>query len=158
MWEMLIGLGLLFGLYKRAVVLMLLAHMPGAMIPMLILPGEVWTAFPFALTLEGQYIVKNLVLVGAAMAVGATFRDGQRNKGKQELPPVRQAHRQQTTRQHQAPHFLQPWPQQIPQQQAQHRPVQNRPIPHQPTQQQPAQHRVDVERRLVGSNAHHPWD
>jgi hypothetical protein len=25
---------------------------------------------PFNLTLEGQYIVKNLVLIGAAMAVG----------------------------------------------------------------------------------------
>ncbi len=31
---------------------------------------------PFAPTLEGQYIIKNVVLIGAAMIVGATVRGG----------------------------------------------------------------------------------
>ena len=48
--------------------------MPGTMAPILLLPDRVFTAFPYGLTLEGQYIVKNLVLVGAALAVGATVR------------------------------------------------------------------------------------
>jgi hypothetical protein len=39
------------------------------------LPPDVPT-FPFAPTLEGQYIIKNVVLVGAAMVVGATVRGG----------------------------------------------------------------------------------
>jgi hypothetical protein len=32
--------------------------------------------FPFGLTLEGQYIVKNLVLIAAALVIGATVRGG----------------------------------------------------------------------------------
>ena len=31
---------------------------------------------PFVLTLEGQYIVKNLVLVSAGLVIGATVRGG----------------------------------------------------------------------------------
>jgi hypothetical protein len=37
-------------------------------------PDLVWTAFPFVLTLEGQYIIKNLVLVSAAVAIGSRLR------------------------------------------------------------------------------------
>ena len=39
-------------------------------------PAETFTRVPFAPTLEGQYIIKNLVLVAAAFAVGATVRGG----------------------------------------------------------------------------------
>jgi len=44
--------------------------MPGTFLPLILLPEVCFTTFPFDLTLEGQYIVKNLVLIGAAMAVG----------------------------------------------------------------------------------------
>lgn len=33
--------------------------------------------FPFAPTLEGQYIIKNLVLIGAGLVIGSTVRGGQ---------------------------------------------------------------------------------
>jgi hypothetical protein len=36
----------------------------------------VFTTFPFGLTLEGQYIVKNMVLIAAALVIGATVRGG----------------------------------------------------------------------------------
>ncbi|MCC6953406.1 MAG: hypothetical protein IT290_04755, partial [Deltaproteobacteria bacterium] len=36
----------------------------------------VFTRFPYAPTLEGQYIIKNIVLVSAALAIGATVRGG----------------------------------------------------------------------------------
>ena len=39
-------------------------------------PEQIWVRFPFVLTLEGQYIVKNVVLVSAALVVGATARGG----------------------------------------------------------------------------------
>ena len=42
----------------------------------LLFPGETFSSFPFVPTLEGQYIIKNVVLVAAAMAVGATVRGG----------------------------------------------------------------------------------
>jgi hypothetical protein len=39
-----------------------------------LLPERVFTTFPYGLTLEGQYIVKNLVLIAAALVIGATVR------------------------------------------------------------------------------------
>jgi hypothetical protein len=48
--------------------------MPGTMMPLLLFPAETFYAFPYAPTLEGQYIIKNLVLVGAAIMIGATVR------------------------------------------------------------------------------------
>jgi hypothetical protein len=36
-----------------------------------LLPEICFEKVPFVLTLEGQYIVKNLVLIGAAMVVGS---------------------------------------------------------------------------------------
>jgi uncharacterized membrane protein YkgB len=42
----------------------------------LLLPTETWTIFLLAPTLEGQYIIKNIVLVSAALVIGATARGG----------------------------------------------------------------------------------
>ncbi len=76
-WESLIGLGLLTGRYLRATLLLLALQMAGTLTPLLLFPGETFTAFPYAPTLEGQYIIKNVVLIAAAMVVGATVRGGQ---------------------------------------------------------------------------------
>lgn len=75
-WEMLIGVGLISGKFMRLTLLLLFLQMPGTALPLLILPDVVWTQFPYGLTLEGQYIIKNLVLVGSALALGATVRGG----------------------------------------------------------------------------------
>ena len=75
-WECLIGLGLLSGKFLRATLLLLLLQMIGAASPILIFPQEVFTAIPYAPTLEGQYIIKNLVLVSAGLVIGATVRGG----------------------------------------------------------------------------------
>ena len=48
-----------------------------AVSPILLNPEAVFINFPFVLTLEGQYIIKNLVLIAAAIVVGATVRGGQ---------------------------------------------------------------------------------
>ena len=75
-WESLIGLGLLTGRFMRATLLLLAVQMLGAATPLLLFPSETFTVFPFAPTLEGQYIIKNVVLIAAAMVVGATVRGG----------------------------------------------------------------------------------
>jgi uncharacterized membrane protein YkgB len=75
-WETLIGLGLLTGRYLRATLALLFLQMPGTVLPLFFFPRETFTAFPHVPTLEGQYIVKNLVLVAAALVVGATVRGG----------------------------------------------------------------------------------
>ncbi len=74
--ECLIGLGLVSGKLMRLTLFLLAFQMIGAASPLLIFPGEAFTAFPYAPTLEGQYIIKNLVLVSAGIVIGATVRGG----------------------------------------------------------------------------------
>jgi uncharacterized membrane protein YphA (DoxX/SURF4 family) len=75
-WECLIGLGLITGLFMRATLLLLVAQMAGTVTPLFFFPAETFTQFPIAPTLEGQYIIKNVVLVSAALVLGATVRGG----------------------------------------------------------------------------------
>lgn len=75
-WESLIGLGLITGRFLRATLLLLAVQMLGTLAPLVLFPAETFSTFPFAPTLEGQYIIKNVVLIGAAMVVGATVRGG----------------------------------------------------------------------------------
>lgn len=75
-WETLIGVGLLSGRFLRLTLLLLFLQMPGTVMPLFLFPAETFTRVPLAPTLEGQYIIKNLVLVAAALAVGATVRGG----------------------------------------------------------------------------------
>jgi uncharacterized membrane protein YkgB len=75
-WESLIGLGLLTGLFMRATLALLFLQMLGTITPLLLFPAETFTAFPFVPTLEGQYIIKNAVLIAGAVILGATVRGG----------------------------------------------------------------------------------
>ncbi len=69
-WETLIGIGLISGKLMRVTLLLLFLQLPGTALPLILLPEVVWNTFPFGLTLEGQYIVKNLVLIGAGLVLG----------------------------------------------------------------------------------------
>lgn len=75
-WECLIGLGLLTGKFLRTTLFLLWAQMAGTLTPLVLFPHEVFTRFPLVPTLEGQYIIKNLVLISAGVVVGATVRGG----------------------------------------------------------------------------------
>jgi uncharacterized membrane protein YkgB len=79
-WEVLIGLGFLVGLFtnrfQRLTILLLFLQMGGTALPLVLLPEVCWTSFPFVLTLEGQYIIKNMVIIGSALVLGATVRGG----------------------------------------------------------------------------------
>jgi len=75
-WECVIGLGLISGRYLRATLFLLAIQMVGTLTPLILYPSETFTRFPYAPTLEGQYIIKNVVLIGAAMVVGSTVRGG----------------------------------------------------------------------------------
>ena len=70
-WETIIGLGFLFNKFQRTVLLLLWMQMAGAWMPLVIFPEQMFIIFPFVLTLEGQYIVKNLVLIAATFVLGA---------------------------------------------------------------------------------------
>ena len=75
-WETLIGLGLILGIFLRVTLFLLFTQMLGTMTPLIFFPAETFIIFPFVPTLEGQYIIKNLVLISAGLVVGATVRGG----------------------------------------------------------------------------------
>jgi uncharacterized membrane protein YkgB len=79
LWEIAIGLGLIVGKFMRVTLLLLMLQMPGTALPLVLLPDAVWTQFPYGLTMEGQYIIKNLVLIGAGLVLGGTVRGGRLN-------------------------------------------------------------------------------
>lgn len=73
-WEVLIGICLLIKPLNRAGLLLLFLQMPGTMLPLFLLPDVCFDRIPWIPTLEGQYIIKNLVLISAAIAVGGAAR------------------------------------------------------------------------------------
>lgn len=73
-WEVAIGLGFVTGRFLRITVALMYVQMLGAMSPIVLNPAAVFVTPPFVLTLEGQYIVKNVVLLAAAIVVGARAR------------------------------------------------------------------------------------
>lgn len=77
-WECLIGIGLLLRVLPRIVLLLIFVHLLGTFTPFLFFPERCWFSFPFVLTLEGKYIVRNLVLFSAALVLGTSV--AQRNR------------------------------------------------------------------------------
>jgi uncharacterized membrane protein YkgB len=73
-WEVTIGLCLLYRPLIRIALLFLLLQLPGTMLPLILLPEICFTHPPFGLSLEGQYIVKNLFLLSAAFMIGGKVR------------------------------------------------------------------------------------
>jgi uncharacterized membrane protein YkgB len=76
-WEMAIGVGLFINRWMRLTLLLLFVQMLGTITPLVLFPAETFTTFPLVPTLEGQYIIKNVVLVAAAIVLGATVRGGE---------------------------------------------------------------------------------
>ncbi len=75
-FEVSIGILLISGKFLRLTILLLLMQMAGTMSPIILFPDLVFTQVPFALTIEGQYIFKNFVVISAALVIGATARGG----------------------------------------------------------------------------------
>lgn len=75
-FEVLIGVGLIIGRYMRVILLMLVLQMAGTMSPLILFPEIAFQSPPFLLTIEGQYIIKNVIVISSAMVIGATVRGG----------------------------------------------------------------------------------
>ena len=74
-WEVVIGLTMCIKPLIRVSIFLLFIQMPGTFLPLILLPEVCFNNFPFGLTLEGQYIVKNLIIISAALVVGSTVRN-----------------------------------------------------------------------------------
>ncbi|MGH7831597.1 MAG: hypothetical protein ACREP8_15635, partial [Candidatus Binatia bacterium] len=78
-WEVLIGAGLLFThpLVLRATLFLLWLQIAGTFQALFLLPGgRTPGREPLLPTLEGQYAIKNLVLIAGGLVIGSTVRRG----------------------------------------------------------------------------------
>ncbi|MBP9748287.1 MAG: hypothetical protein KBD17_01535 [Candidatus Pacebacteria bacterium] len=79
LFECLIGILFIMRGFERVVIPLLFLHMVTTFMPLFILPEATWSAFMVP-TLEGQYIIKNLVIIAAAVGIAAHLhplsRDG----------------------------------------------------------------------------------
>ena len=73
-WEVLIGVGLISGKFMRETLLLLFLQMTGTFAPVFLFTDEVFLRIPYAPTLEGQYIIKNIVLISAGIVLGGKLR------------------------------------------------------------------------------------
>ena len=72
-WEVLIGLFFFFQKTTRLAILLLFLQMGGTFLPLFILPEITFQkgGVPFLPTMEGQYIIKNLMIISAALVIGS---------------------------------------------------------------------------------------
>jgi putative oxidoreductase len=85
--ECFIGAALIAGRPMRVALWLLGAEFAGILSPLVLLPARLFAGPHHAPTLEGQYVLKDVILVGAAMVIAAaTFRGGRLVRG--DLPPT----------------------------------------------------------------------
>src|SRR5919197_2842817 len=70
-YECLIGVLFLIPATVRIAVVLLLAHLAIVCSPLVLVPHAAWTA-PFVPTMEGQYIIKNVLLVALVLGISTT--------------------------------------------------------------------------------------
>jgi len=73
-WEVAIGVFFLFKRTSRIAIGLLFLQMAGTFMPLVFLPEITFqNGNPLTLTLEGQYIIKNLMIISAALIIGGDF-------------------------------------------------------------------------------------
>ncbi|HSR88641.1 MAG TPA: hypothetical protein VLL07_06775 [Pontiella sp.] len=74
-WEVAIGVCFLFRRTNRAAIALLFLQMTGTFMPLFILPEITFQpgGIPFLPTLEGQYIMKNIIIISAALVIGGNL-------------------------------------------------------------------------------------
>ena len=70
LFEVLIGVLFLIRGMERAAILLLLLHLITTAMPLIFLPHITWQAF-LVPTIEGQYIIKNILIAASAVVVGS---------------------------------------------------------------------------------------
>lgn len=80
-WEVAIGVTFLFRSTLRIAIALLAIQMVGTFLPLMLLPEVTFQQdrIPYGLTMEGQYIVKNMLIIAAALVLGGTVRRRRRD-------------------------------------------------------------------------------
>ena len=86
-WEVAIGVTFLFQKTLRLAIALLACQMVGTFLPLVLLPSVTFQSghVPYAPTMEGQYIIKNLMVISAALVVGGTVRKLEKSPGRSTI-------------------------------------------------------------------------
>ena len=77
LWEILIAVFFLFKKTTIIAMILLFIQMSGTFLPLIILPEVTFQdSNPLIPTLEGQYIIKNIIIITAALIIGRAYLKG----------------------------------------------------------------------------------
>lgn len=82
--ESVIGLCLILGRGMRAATYLLGMQLVGILSPIVLLPGRLFSGAGIAPTLEGQYVLKDVIIVGAALVLAATLGGARLSAGDED--------------------------------------------------------------------------
>jgi uncharacterized membrane protein YkgB len=78
-WEIVVGLGLIFPVALRLTLLLFWLQMAGTFLVLIVHPRlSFQDGNPLLLSLEGEFVIKNLVLIAAGLVIGSSVRRGER--------------------------------------------------------------------------------
>jgi putative oxidoreductase len=82
--ESVIGLLLISGRAMRGAIYLLSVQLVGILSPLVLLPGRMFHGPHGAPTLEGQYVLKDIIIVGAALVLASTLGGARLKRGSGE--------------------------------------------------------------------------
>jgi uncharacterized membrane protein YphA (DoxX/SURF4 family) len=68
-WETLIGIFLISNIFRKQVIIIALVHLVFTFTPFIFFPNQSFNHSPLVFTLLGQYIFKNVVIIGALLTL-----------------------------------------------------------------------------------------
>jgi len=90
-WEVVIGVFFFFKKTTRIAIILLFLQMVGTFMPLVFLPEVTFQSNNvFLPTLEGQYIIKNLMIISAALVLGGEINKPKNIKNKVQQSPDHQ--------------------------------------------------------------------
>ena len=95
--ECTIGLGLITGRFLRPSLALLGFQMVGAMSPLVLFPSELFGGPFYAPTLEGQYVLKDVVLISAGLVIGTTLQGGRLVSARAHRSAANRGHARNTS-------------------------------------------------------------
>jgi len=87
-WEVVVGIGLLVPVALRLTLLLFWAQMAGTFLVLIVHPGQAFQdGNPLLLTVLGEFVIKNLVLIAAGVVVGSSVRKRTDDMRDRAVPP-----------------------------------------------------------------------
>lgn len=77
-WETAVGLGLLFRVALRLTLFLFWLQLAGTFLALILRPDIAFHENPVFLTVEGEFIIKNLVLIASGLVIGGTVKETKR--------------------------------------------------------------------------------